>query len=139
MINTRKLYKKYKNVILYLFFGACTTLVNIVSYWIAAYSLKWEVMISTVVAWFLAVLFAYITNRKWVFHSETRKSVEILKEIVCFFTCRLTTGVIDWLCMFIFVETLVWNDIVIKFCANIVVIVLNYAASKLLIFNRKGK
>ena len=95
-------------------------------------------MLSTIIAWIAAVLFAYITNRKWVFHSQAYGVVSIMKEIVSFFSCRLATGIIDWLCMYIFVDVLHANGVLIKFVANIIVIVLNYVASKLLIFRRKN-
>ena len=133
----KSLYEKYKDLIPYAFFGVCTTAVNVVSYWIFARLLGCPVMFSTIVAWILAVLFAYVTNRKWVFHSEAEGSKEILKEMVSFFLCRLATGVLDWLCMFVFVDLLHWNDVLIKFLANVLVIILNYVASKLVIFRRK--
>jgi putative flippase GtrA len=97
--------------------------------------LNFSVMFGTVAAWVTAVLFAYVTNRKWVFRSEARGK-DILKEFSSFFACRLITGVIDWLCMFIFVELLNWNDVIIKFLANCIVIVINYIASKLIIFKK---
>ena len=95
-------------------------------------------MPSTIFAWVLAVLFAYITNRKWVFHSTAKGSKEILKEMVSFFSCRLATGIVDWLCMFVFVDLLKFNDLIIKVAANVVVVVLNYVASKLFIFKKKN-
>lgn len=136
-MNLQELIKKYKDVIPYLFFGVCTTLVNVAAYWVCAHPLKLNTMASTIVAWILAVLFAYVTNRKWVFHSEANTTSEILKEIISFFGCRLATGVVDWACMFVFVELLAWNDVIIKFAANVLVIILNYVASKLLIFKKK--
>ena len=126
--------KKYREVIPYLFFGVCTTAVNVMSYWICAHWLRLPTMVSTVVAWFLAVLFAYITNREWVFHSKAHKKKEIIKEAFSFFSCRIATGLVDWGCMFIFVQILAWNDLIIKFLANVLVIMLNYVASKWIIF-----
>ena len=136
-MNLKKIIQKYKDVIPYLFFGVCTTLVNVVVYWVCAHPFNFNIMVSTIIAWVLAVLFAYITNRKWVFHSEAKTRKEVIKEIVSFFGCRLATGVVDWACMFIFVKILGWNDVVIKFAANVLVIILNYIASKLLIFRKK--
>lgn len=138
-MNYEKLINKYKDVIPYLFFGVCTTLVNVIVYWLCAHPIKMGTMASTVIAWILAVSFAYITNRKWVFHSEATTKGEVTKEIFSFFGCRLLTGLVDWLCMFVFVQILSWNDIIIKFGANVLVIVLNYIASKLVIFNREKK
>ena len=134
----QSLYEKYKNVIPYLFFGVCTTLMNIVVYWISAHIFDMGIMPSTVIAWVAAVLFAYLTNRKWVFYSKTRETKKILKEIMTFFGCRLATGVLDWLMMYIFVDFLQFNDIFIKVIANVAVIILNYIASKLLIFRREN-
>ncbi|MCQ2505068.1 MAG: GtrA family protein [Saccharofermentans sp.] len=136
-MSIKQLFEKYKDTIPYLFFGVCTTLVNIASYWICAHTFALKVMPSTIIAWIIAVLFAYITNRKWVFHSAAKSVRDIVKELLSFFACRLATGGIDWLCMFIFVTRLGWNDILIKIVANVLVIILNYLASKFLIFYKK--
>lgn len=135
----KKLFEQYKDVIPYLFFGVCTTGVNVVTYWVMAHPLNMEVMPSTVVAWFLAVMFAYLTNRKWVFHSSASGNTEVMKELVSFFGCRLATGVVDWACMYLFVDILALDDVLIKLAANVLVIVLNYIASKLLIFREKTR
>lgn len=132
-----KLFEKNKEIIPYVFFGVLTTIVNMVVYWIAAHHLVLPVMVSTVIAWIAAVLFAYVTNRKWVFHSQAEGIKEIAQEIVSFFACRLATGVADWACMFIFVDLLHFNDVIIKAAANVLVIILNYVASKLVIFKHK--
>ena len=64
----KKYLGKYKHYILYIIFGVLTTLVNIVTYYLAHKILP--VMPSTVLAWILAVLFAYVTNRQFVFESQ---------------------------------------------------------------------
>lgn len=133
----KNLYRKYKDIIPYIFFGECTTLVNVIAYWCCAYPLGISVVPSTIVAWFLAVLFAYLTNRKWVFHSETSSYKEIIKECLSFYICRLATGIADCLCMFIFVDLLHFNDLIIKITANVMVIIMNYIASKFIIFKSK--
>jgi len=129
---------RYKAIISYLFFGVCTTLVNVAVYWIMAHPLRASTMPSTVMAWLLAVLFAYVTNRKWVFRSQAKGSREKIRELLSFFSCRLATGVVDWLCMYFFADVLAWNDVIVKFAANVVVIILNYFASRLLVF-KKGR
>ena len=132
------LWNKYYDIIPYAVFGVLTTVVNIAVYWITAHLLALSVMLSTVLAWVVAVVFAYTTNRKWVFHSQADTFSEIAKEVTSFFACRLATGVVDWGCMFVFVDLLHLNDVIIKAGANILVIILNYVASKLVIFkNRK--
>lgn len=136
-MNLKTLHEKYMDVIPYLFFGVCTTLVNVIVYWIAAYLLHLAVMPSTILAWIFAVLFAYITNRKWVFLSQVKDIKKIFRETLLFFICRMITGIIDWTCMFLFVNLLHYNDVFIKFLANVIVIILNYMASKLIIFKRR--
>lgn len=133
------LLKKYKDILLYGIFGVLTTVVNIVCYWIMAHLAQCSVMVSTFGAWVAAVAFAYLTNRKWVFHSEATTTSEIVKEIFSFFSCRIATGAVDWACMFIFVDILGMHDVLIKAGANILVIILNYVASKLVIFKKKNR
>ena len=72
----KDLFLKYKEVIMYLVFGVLTTVVNIVVYYVVADCLKINYLIANIAAWFLSVLFAYVTNRKYVFES---KSDHILK------------------------------------------------------------
>lgn len=137
MNKVKTLYQKYASTILYGVFGGLTTLVNIAVYWFAAHPFMIPTMPSTILAWAAAVTFAYVTNRKWVFHSEAHTKNEIIKEISSFFSCRLATGAVDWFCMWLFVDVLLLNDIAIKTIANVVVIILNYVASKLIIFKHK--
>lgn len=136
-MNRKELLEKYKDIIPYLFFGVCTTAVNMIGYWILAYLCNWRVMLSTVAAWFLALVFAYVTNRKWVFKSEAKNLAEIIREAFYFFICRLSTGVVDWGSMFLFVSVLHLNDMFSKLAANIIVILLNYIASKRIIFKKR--
>ena len=133
----KELFIKYKKIILYLFFGGCTTLVNIISYYILAHILNLPVIVSTIIAWILAVFFAYISNRKLVFDSKAETKKEISKEIISFFSCRLLTGLFDLLGMYILVDKLKLNDMVIKIILNVIVIILNYVFSKLIVFKNK--
>lgn len=135
----KELYSRYKDLISYLFFGVCTTLVNLITYWLMARLCNAGIMSSTVIAWILAVMFAYITNRKWVFHSKAHKFEEVSKEIFSFFSCRIVTGMLDWTSMFIFADLIGLNDMVVKILSNIAVIILNYIFSKLFIFKKNDK
>ena len=130
----RGLYEKYKDIVYYGIFGILTTIVTIVVYWIAAHPLGIKTVPSSVIAWIVAVSFAYITNRKWVFHSEASTTKAVIREVTYFFMCRLATGILDWVFMYVTVDILRWNDVLMKFSANVIVIVLNYVASKLVIF-----
>jgi len=134
MNNLVALFNKYKEMILYVFFGGCTTLVNIVCYYISAHYLLLNTSISTIVAWIISVAFAYITNKIWVFESKSTDSNTLIKEIVSFVSCRFATGVMDLVIMIVFVDVLLFNDLFIKIISNILVIVFNYIASKLYIF-----
>lgn len=131
------LFKKNIDVIAYIFFGVCTTLVNVATYWVMAYPCGFAVVPSAVIAWFVAVYFAYETNRRWVFHSHAKTLREILRELIAFFTCRFLTGVIDWVMMYICVDVMGMYDVAVKVLANFVVIVLNFVASKFVIFRSK--
>jgi len=135
--DVEKLLEKYKDVIPYAVFGVLTTVVNTAVYGLLARVCGLGTMPSTVIAWVAAVLFAYVTNRKWVFHSEAETPGEIAREIASFFACRLATGVVDWLCMYVFVDLLHFDDMVVKVAANVLVIILNYVASRLIIFKKK--
>jgi len=88
-MTAKKLYEKYKDILYYGIFGVLTTLVNIVVYWLMAHPLGRRTVPSSVIAWIAAVTFAYITNRKWVFHSEAHSSKAIIKEIIYFFTLTI--------------------------------------------------
>ena len=137
LIRLKQLFIRYKEMILYLFFGGCTTLVNIIVYYICAHLLSLATVPATVIAWILSVAFAYVTNRIYVFESRSRGFAAILREIGAFVSCRLLTGVMDLAIMYICVDLLHFNDLIIKIISNILVSVLNYIASKLLIFRKK--
>ncbi|MCQ2564121.1 MAG: GtrA family protein [Mogibacterium sp.] len=134
--NKEDVQKNFKEIIAYLVFGVLTTLVNIVVYWVTAHPLGIKTVPSSIIAWIAAVLFAYVTNRIWVFHSETSGRSGILREMFYFFSARLATGIIDWVFMYVTVDVLSFNDVYMKVIANVIVIILNYVASKLLIFRK---
>ena len=121
-------------IILYGIVGVITTAINIFAYWLCTRLLYIPVVASTVIAWTIAVLFAYWANRKFVFHSTINSFTGILREASEFFLCRIATGILDVIIMYIFVDVLGFYDVVIKTASNILVIVLNYIASKIIIF-----
>lgn len=132
----KMIFQKYRDIIAYGFFGVCSTLVNIGMYWILARATGIPIMLSTVLAWIIAVLFAYLTNHFFVFRSKTTSFEGMFREVVSFFGCRLGTEVIDIVAMIVFVSILEMNDMIVKTVANVVVIVANYVASKLFIFKQ---
>ena len=132
------IYNRYKEVINYLIFGFLTTLVNLVIYYLLTYTIinpnnVIELQIANIISWIVAVLFAYITNRKYVFNS---KNNNIKKEVINFFEARIVTLIMDMLIMGIFVSVLGFNDEIIKILSQIIVIVSNYLFSKLFVFKK---
>ena len=126
-------FSSLKQLILYGVFGVLTTLINIIAYWLIR---KFEVAIitSTIIAWLAAVFFAYWSNRKYVFQSTNTSLIAIFFEAVYFFACRIATGVFDVAFMYIFADLLGFNDLIVKIVSNVIVVILNYIASKLFIF-----
>ena len=124
-----------RELILYVVFGFFTFVVNFVTYFIFV-GLGLNYLIANALAWFFSVLFAYITNRKWVFE---RKSPDILKEMSLFFGGRIFSGVVDTALMYLFIDVLVLGDFISKTVVQIIVIILNYVFSKLIVFTEKNK
>lgn len=128
--------KKHKETILYLFFGAFTTLVNIVSYLFFTRVILFNFMVANVLAWIFAVLFAYVTNKFFVFESRRVELKFLFKEFLSFVSFRLISGIIEMIIMYIMIDLLFVNDVIVKIFTNIVVIVLNYLFSKAIIFRK---
>lgn len=145
MQKIKELFLKYNEVICYLFFGVLTTIVNLVTKYILLFTIldasnAFELQISIIISWIIACLFAYITNRIWVFKSKSNK---ILKEIISFFTARIITLGMEMLIMFIFVTILKLNSdlwvVIWSVVSQIVVVIANYVFSKLIIFKKIEK
>lgn len=136
-------YREHKEGMRYLIFGALSTIVNILVYTLFAKLIlnnvpneSLRVNISEIIAFIAALVFAYITNKLYVFNSKTDGIKSLLKEIGSFVSCRIFTEVISILMM----NMAVWfsiNDVIMKIVSNIVVIILNFVFSKLIIFKRK--
>ena len=128
----------FKQLILYGIFGVLTTVINIAAYWTVTRLFGMPVVTSTVIAWLAAVFFAYWSNRKFVFKSTNTSVIAVFFEAVYFFACRIATGVFDVAFMYIFADLLAFNDVIVKFVSNVIVVILNYVASKMFIF-KEGK
>lgn len=131
------LFEKYKSIITYVFFGGLTTAVNVTVYYICYDITEIDNIPSTVIAWVAAVAFAFVTNKLFVFESKSWRAKKAVKEAVNFVLCRVGTGIIETALMYIFVDRLEFNGTATKLAVNIIVIVLNYIASKLFIFAAK--
>lgn len=130
----KEIIQKNKEIIMYLIFGVLTTVVNIVVYYLFSNIIQMNYLFSNAMAWFLSVLFAYITNRKYVFNSN---SAQIFKEALSFFSSRLATGLLDMFLMWFLVNFNLLNDVISKIVVNIIVVILNYILSKLVVFKNK--
>jgi len=124
-------YMNVKELILYIFFGVLTTLVNILVYLFFARIILANYLVSNILAWFFSVLFAYVTNRIWVFESKNKN---IIKECSLFFGGRLFSGVVDTVLMFIFIDIFCVGDFISKIIIQVIVVILNYVLSKVVIF-----
>ncbi len=132
-----ELIKKYKDMISYVFFGGCTTVIDIAVYY-ALYNIVGVPNVpSTVISWFVAVIFAFITNKLFVFESKSFSKSVIIKEASAFFACRILTGVLDVVVMYLAVDVAHLNSTLWKLLSNILVVIINYIASKLLVFKKK--
>ena len=146
MERARELFTKYREQILYLFFGGVTTAINLAVYALAHFGLGLSSDIANAIAWVLSVLAAYLTNRRWVFCSHT-VGTAMLRELGGFVAARVATGAMDMGVMHLGVEVLgprlapagmrpLW-DMGVKLLSNVLVIVMNYVFSKLWIFKKR--
>lgn len=129
-------FKKYKQTILYLIFGVLSTIVNIVTYVVCTRNLNIEFLISNWIAWIAAVLFAYITNKFFVFESKKTNIKFLIKEFSSFVSCRILSGITEMILMYIMISLMSLNDFIVKIITNIVVVILNFIFSKLIIFKK---
>ncbi|WP_421017302.1 GtrA family protein [Furfurilactobacillus cerevisiae] len=129
-----KLFKKYQAQIAYLFFGGLTTVINLITFGIANYWWHWNYQVATVWAWIIAVLFAYVTNKLWVFSSKASGFTAIFKEMLSFFGFRILTLFFEMIIMFVGISVLHGNAMLVKIIDQIIVVVSNYFFSKWYIF-----
>lgn len=126
--------QKYWSILAYLFFGVCTTLINLLIYWLSTDIFQLANIPSTIIAWIFAVIFAFITNKLYVFDSKSIEKTTVARELSSFLIARLLTGLLDLLIMYLAVDLLFQPKLFWKIISNILVIILNYIASKLFIF-----
>ena len=145
-----RFYIKNKSVLLYLFFGGLTTIVSILTFWLSelfirtdlnililgsVYSVK--VVLTNAISWICAVLFAFFTNRIWVFNSPTDTWKAFFKQMASFFGGRFATFLLETAILVLFVSVLNFNEMIMKIIAQFVVLVSNYIISKLIVFRKR--
>ena len=133
----RTLIEKHWDIVSYLFFGVCTTIVNYLVY-IPCYNLLgMSASVSNMVAWVVAVAFAYLTNKPFVFKSNDWSAATVVPELTKFVGCRIGSGVAETIVLFLAVDLLGWNGNIWKLLTQVMVVVLNYVFSKLIVFRKK--
>ena len=132
----KKLLQKYGDIISYLFFGGLTTVVSLSLYWIGGHLLNWSATASNVLSWIGAVAFAFLTNKPFVFKSYDWSWKVTWLELTKFLGCRIGSGVLETVVIFVTVDLLLWNDMIMKIIMQVTVVILNYIGSKLLVFRK---
>ena len=132
----KKLLQKYGDILSYLFFGGLTTVVSLSIYWVCGHLLNWSATVSNVVSWIGAVAFAFLTNKPFVFKSHDWSWKVVWPELTKFLGCRIGSGVLETVVIFVTVDLLSWNDMLMKIIMQVTVVILNYVGSKLLVFRK---
>lgn len=133
----RKLFLRYYDLIMYLVFGVMTTAVNYLVY-LPCYNLfGLSASVSNMISWVVSVAFAFLTNKPFVFRSHDWSAKVVWPELVKFVGCRVGSGVMETVILFVTVDTLRWNGNIWKLVTSVLVVVVNYVGSKLLVFRNK--
>ena len=132
----RNLIEKYWDVLTYLVFGGLTTVVNYLVYLPCLYMLGMSAAVSNVIAWVVAVAFAYLTNKPFVFRSHDWSMKTVIPELTKFVGCRVASGVAETLIILVTVDILGWSGAVWKLVTSVLVVVANYFGSKFLVFKK---
>ena len=132
----RKLFLRYYDLIMYLVFGVMTTAVNYLVYLPCFNMLGLSASVSNMISWVVSVAFAFLTNKPFVFRSHDWSAKVVWPELVKFVGCRVGSGVMETVILFLTVDTLRWNGNIWKLVTSVLVVVVNYVGSKLLVFRR---
>ena len=128
------LYDNYQEMVNYVFFGGLTTLVNIIVFFLLDTGLGWPYLIANAIAIVVSILFAYVTNKIWVFQSKTENFQETFYEFTKFIGFRLLSGLADMATIWVLVDLLIIDSSISKLLTQFIVVVLNYVFSKFFIF-----
>ena len=136
MEKIRKLIIKYWDIISYLFFGVLTTIVNFIVYFPLYNWANLSATVSNVIAWAAAVVFAFVTNKPFVFKSNDWSPKTTIPELAKFVGCRIGSGFLETAIMFVSVDLLSWDGNLMKVLVSVLVVILNYIGSKWLVFKK---
>lgn len=130
------IWSKHREVLLYLIFGVLTTVVNYVVYLPLHSAGALFASVANVIAWVVAVIFAYLTNKPFVFDSKDWSWKTVLPEFTKFVGARMGSLVVETLILLLCVDILSWNGVIMKLVTSVLVVVLNYISSKFLVFKK---
>ena len=133
----RALIEKYWDILTYLVFGVLTTVVNYAVYLPVYNFCGISAAVSNMIAWVVAVIFAFLTNKPFVFHSYDWSAKTVVPELIKFVSCRLASGVMETVILFLAVDCMNWDGNIWKLITQVLVIIINYVGSKLLVFRNK--
>ena len=128
--------EKNWDILSYLFFGGLTTVVSFLSYGLFYYVSGFSAAVSNGLSWVLAVAFAYLTNKPFVFKSNDWSAGVVFPEVTKFVGCRIGSGAAETVILFLAVDMLGWNGNLWKLLTQVMVVILNYIGSKLLVFRK---
>ena len=134
-----KLYKKYEELVMYIIVGVCTMIVSLASYYILANPLDIYYQTANIISWVLAVAFAYVTNKKFVFKSRYSGLSGTAKEMASFVSSRIASLLAEVISMYFFVQICQIDDNIVKLMNQVLVTVLNYIFSKFWVFRKSRK
>lgn len=134
-----KLYKKYEELVMYIIVGVCTMIVSLASYYILANPLGIYYQTANIISWVLAVAFAYVTNKKFVFKSRYSGLSGTAKEMASFVSSRIASLLAEVISMYFFVQICQIDDNIVKLMNQVLVTVLNYIFSKFWVFRKSRK
>jgi len=152
MQKIKELFTKYREIISYTFFGGLTTLVNMLVYYllmlvpffksdlqITVFGETKSVgyLIANAIAFVVAVIFAYVVNRNFVFGNKVSGVGNVAKQFVTFFATRLLSFGIEEILLLISVDVIGISEYIAKWPVAVVVVVLNYIFGKLIVFKKK--
>lgn len=127
---------KYKSVLSYLVFGILTTAVNYAVYFPLYNICGYTAVVSNAFSWLIAVIFAFLTNKYFVFKNTDWSGKNVFKELLAFVFCRAGSGLLETVVLYIFVDLLMFNGNAIKVILSVLIIILNYFSSKKIVFRK---
>ncbi|MDN4079274.1 GtrA family protein [Paenibacillus polymyxa] len=126
-----------KELVNYVVFGILTTIINLIIYALFTKVLGADYKLSITVAWLISMIFAFVTNKLYVFKKNDSQLTSLPKEFSLFFLIRLSSLCLDFILMIVLIQNVRMDDFLAKIIVNFIVIAVNYLASKYLVFMKR--